>query len=119
METTRSFSLKNNAAAADHSTRELQKTLREYKMLAEASRADLESMKNKISLSKHLTAKSISPQIGEMMGELQKEIERQKIKDDSIQNQITYLKNEESDIQQHIISYNTRCQILEEKIGLN
>ena len=113
------MSLKDNVTVVEDSIQELQKSLREYKMLVEVSRADIVSMENKISLSTDGTQKSISPQIEELMGDLQQEIRHQKDTNEHIQKQITGLKKDKSILQQHIIGSNTRCQILEENIGFS
>ena len=54
------MSLKDNVTVVEDSIQELQKSLREYKMLLEVSRADIVSMENKF-LCQLMELKSRSP----------------------------------------------------------
>ena len=93
------------------------KSLREYKKLVEAARADVVSMENRVSLATEDTPKSILPQIEELIGDLRQEIHSQKGTNEHVQKQVTGLEKEKSVLEQHLVASNARCQLLSKQIG--
>uniref|UniRef100_A0A7S3MSG7 Uncharacterized protein n=1 Tax=Fabrea salina TaxID=342563 RepID=A0A7S3MSG7_9CILI len=116
-ERTQNGSVKKTIQQVENNIQELQGSLREYKQLVETTRAEVNSMDNKITLAIEDTPKSISPQIQELLGDLNQEMKRQQALNDHLQKQITGLRKEKSVLSQHIIASNSRCQILEDSVG--
>jgi biotin-(acetyl-CoA carboxylase) ligase len=97
--------------------RNAQRELRDYKKLTETYRAEVSNMDATLTQYIDDTPKSIMPPITELMVDLNEEMRSQRTSNEHFQKQITGLKKEKGGLQQHLISSNTRSQILEDSVG--
>ena len=110
-------SVKAKVQQLDEMIRNCQKELRDYKKCTENYRAEVNNMDATLSQYVEDTPKSILPPITELMTDLQEEMASQRTTNEHFQKQITGLKKEKGALQQHLISSNTRSQILEDNVG--
>lgn len=111
------FSVKAKVSHLDDMIRQCQKELRSYKNMTENYRAEVNSMDSNLSQHVEDSPKSIMPPITELQLDLTEEMGTQKITNDHFQKQITGLKKEKGNMQQHLIQSNNRAEILEDSVG--
>ena len=111
-------SLKEETAGIEAAVQQLQRSLREHKTQVESARAGIVSMENQLSLNTEDTPKSLLPQIEELLEDLMTGAQQTRSLNEHIQKQLIAVKKEKSTLSQHLISSNTRCEILSDQIGL-
>jgi predicted nucleic acid-binding Zn-ribbon protein len=110
--------VKDNIAQVEESIFEAQTYLRDLSRNIEGLRTDTSYLESRIHIEIDDTPKTVAPVIAQLLADFRREVNAQKDVNEHIQRQITGLKKEKSQLQQHIVASNTRAQILEDNVGL-
>jgi septal ring factor EnvC (AmiA/AmiB activator) len=92
--------------------------LRDLSRHIEALKTDTSYLESRVYIDVDDIPKTAVPLIEQLLADFKREVTAQKDINEHIQRQITGLKKEKSQLQQHIVASNTRAQILEDNVGL-
>mmetsp|Transcript_1175 Transcript_1175/g.2836 ORF Transcript_1175/g.2836 Transcript_1175/m.2836 type:complete len:125 (-) Transcript_1175:960-1334(-) len=111
-------SVKDNISQVEESILTAQTFLRDLSKSIENLRTDTSYLESRLHIEIDDTPKTVAPVIAQLLADFRREVSAQKDVNEHLQRQITGLKKEKSQLQQHIVASNTRAQILEDNVGL-
>ncbi|KRX04624.1 hypothetical protein PPERSA_04439 [Pseudocohnilembus persalinus] len=109
--------VKNHIKLVEDLVATAQAQLQDYKREYEALKQQLSQLRSKIEVINEETGNTTRPTLTSMLKNLKLAISAQKEENGSLQNQITVLKKEKSQIQQLILASHQKLAKLEEQVG--